>query len=83
MGIGLGVLLIVAGAILAFGVSASVEGLNLVAIGYILIGGGLLVIILSLVVFMPRSRRARSRAITTDAQGRQAVTERDDLISGI
>ena len=83
MGIGLGVFLIVAGAILAFGVSASVAGLNLVAIGYILMAGGLLVILLNLVLFMPRSRRARSRAITTDAQGRQAVTERDDRIDGI
>jgi len=83
MGIGLGVFLVVVGAILVFGGSASVEGLNLVAIGYILMAGGLLVILLSLVVFMPRSRRARSRPITTDAQGRQAVTERDDRISGI
>ena len=55
----------------------------MVAIGYILMAGGLLVILLSLAVFMPRSRRARTRAITTDAQGRQAVAERDDRISGI
>ena len=83
MGIGLGVFLLVVGAILVFGVSASVDVLNLAAIGYILMAGGLLVIVLSLAVFMPRSRRARSRAITTDAQGRKAVTERDDRISGI
>ena len=83
MGIGLGVFLIVVGAILVFGVNASVTGLDLTAIGYILMAGGLLVIVLSLLVFMPRSRRARSTAITTDAQGRQVVTERDDRISGV
>jgi len=83
VGIGLGVFLVVVGAILVFGVNASVAGLDLTAIGYILIGAGLLVIILSLLVFMPRTRRARRTAITTDAQGRQVVTERDDRISGL
>jgi len=83
VGIGLGVFLVVVGAILVFGVNASVAGLDLTAIGYILMGAGLLVIILSLLVFMPRARRARRTAITTDAQGRQVVTERDDRISGL
>jgi protein-S-isoprenylcysteine O-methyltransferase Ste14 len=83
VGIGLGVFLVVVGAILVFGVNASVAGLDLTAIGYILMGAGLLVIILSLLVFMPRTRRARRTAITTDAQGRQVVTERDDRISGL
>ena len=83
MGIGLGVFLVVVGAILVFGVNASVAGLDLTAIGYILMGAGLLVTILSLLVFMPRTRRARRTAITTDAQGRQVVTERDDRISGL
>jgi hypothetical protein len=82
MGIGLGVFLIVAGAVLSFGVKASISGLDLVTIGYILIGGGVLVILLSLLVFMPRTRRARSTAVTTDSLGRQAVTERDDRITG-
>ena len=48
-------------AILVFGVSASVEGLNLVAIGYILMAGGLLVILLSLVVFMSDWARSKIR----------------------
>lgn len=82
MGIGLGVFLLVAGAILVFGVKASVVGFDLTAIGYILMAGGVLVILLSLLVFMPRTRRARSTAVSTDSLGRQAVTERDDRISG-
>jgi hypothetical protein len=83
MGIGLGVFLIVAGAVLAFGVKANVHDLDLTTIGYILMGGGVLVILLSLLIFAPRSRRARSTAVTTDSLGRQAVVERDDRITGL
>ena len=83
MGIGLGVFLIIAGAILAFGVKTSLADFDLTAIGYILMGGGLLVILLSLLIFMPRTRRARSTSVRTDAAGRQAVVERDDRISGL
>ena len=83
MGIGLGVFLIIAGAVLAFGVKADVQGLDLATIGYILMGGGVLVILLSLLIFMPRTRRARSTAVTTDSLGRQAVVERDDRITGL
>jgi Domain of unknown function (DUF6458) len=83
MGIGLGVFLLVVGAILAFGVKTSLTDFDLTAIGYILMGGGALVILLSLIFFMPRSRRARSTAVTTDSAGRQAVVERDDRISGL
>ncbi|AZI58861.1 hypothetical protein EH165_12650 [Nakamurella antarctica] len=83
MGIGLGVFLIVIGAIMSFGVKATLADFDLTTIGYILMGGGLLVILLTLLVLMPRTRRARSTAVTTDSQGRQAVVERDDRISGV
>jgi hypothetical protein len=83
MGIGLGVFLIIVGAVLTFAVKAQVSGLDLVMIGWILMAGGVVVILLSLLIFMPRSRRARSTAITTDSLGRQAVVERDDRISGL
>lgn len=83
MGIGLGVFLIVVGAIASFGVKASFSDFDLTTIGFILMGGGVLVILLSLAVFMPRTRRARSTAITTDSAGRQAVVERDDRITGL
>ena len=82
MGIGLGVFLIIAGAVLAFAVKAHVNDFDLTTIGYILMGGGVLVILLSLLVFRPRTRRARSTAVSTDSLGRQAVVERDDRISG-
>jgi len=83
MGIGLGVFLLVVGAILAFGVKARLTDFDLTTIGYILMGGGVLVILLSMLILMPRTRRSRSTAVTTDPFGRQAVTERDDRISGV
>ncbi len=83
MGIGLGVFLIVVGAILSFGVKAHMSGVDLTTIGYIVMAGGVLVLVLSVAIFGPRTRRNRSTAITTDAYGRQAVTDRDDRISGL
>ena len=67
----------------AFGVKANLNHFNLTTIGFIVMGGGVLVILLSLLIFMPRTRRACSTAITTDAYGRQGVVERDDRISGL
>jgi len=61
-------------------VKASVSGVDLRLIGWILMGGGVLVI---LPIFMLRSRRARSTGVITDSLGRKAVVERDDRISGV
>ncbi len=83
MGIGFGVFLIIVGAVVAFGVKAHISNFDLTTIGYIPMGGGVLVILLSLLIFLPRTRRARSSAVTTDSLGRQAVVERDDRISGL
>jgi len=82
-GIGLGVFLLIAGAVLAFGVKANISEFDLTTIGFILMGGGVLVMALAAIFMMPRTRRSRSTAVTTDAYGRQAVTERDDRISGV
>jgi len=49
MGLGIGLLLAAAGAILAFAVSATVSGVNIHAIGWILLVVGLVGIALSLV----------------------------------
>lgn len=83
MGIGIGVVLLVVGAILAFAVSFDISGIDIHVIGYIVMAGGLIALIIGLVVQLPRTRRNRSTAITTDQAGRQYVTERDDRIDGI
>lgn len=83
MGIGIGIVLIVIGAILKFAVSDNVQGVDLGMIGWILMGAGLVALLIGLVMTMPRSRRARSTAVTTDQAGNHYVTERDDRIDGV
>lgn len=83
MSIGIGIFLIVAGAVLAFAVNAEVSGVDLDLIGWILMGAGALVVVISLLMMIPRSRRTRTTAVTTDGAGRQYVTEQDNRIDGI
>lgn len=56
MGIGLSVFLIAVGAILTFAVKASVAGIDLDVVGWVLMGAGLLGLIWSLVVVNARRR---------------------------
>ena len=51
MGISMSIFLIAVGAILAFAVNATVQGIDLVAVGWILMGVGVLGIILSLLAW--------------------------------
>lgn len=67
MGIGVGVLFIAIGAILAFAVDAQVSGIDVQAIGWILIVVGILGIVLDLVLFAPRRRRVVETRTTTAA----------------
>ncbi|MEO5666322.1 MAG: DUF6458 family protein, partial [Nocardioides sp.] len=75
MGYGLGVFLLALGLILAFAVRDMIDAIDLTMIGYILCLAGVLVIVLTAVQLNAR-RRTTSTATTTDAQGRQATTER-------
>ncbi|GAA3569061.1 hypothetical protein GCM10022197_26640 [Microlunatus spumicola] len=69
MGLGTGIALLVIGGILAFGVKDSFSAVDLTAIGYICMGGGVLVILLTLVLLQQRGRG------TT----RTSVVERRDI----
>lgn len=61
MTIGTGIVLIVLGAILTFAVNVQVEAVNLDLIGYILMGGGALVVVLGLIMMtVRRDRSART-----------------------
>ncbi len=55
MGIGGGIALIVVGAILSFGVSDRIEGVNLTVIGYICMAAGAVALILAIVLNSQRS----------------------------
>ncbi|MDA2813094.1 DUF6458 family protein [Nocardiopsis sp. RSe5-2] len=59
MGIGLGIFLMIIGAVLTFGITADVPGLDLNAIGYILMAAGLAVVIISVLLMMARRDRGR------------------------
>ncbi len=57
MGIGFSIFLLAVGAILAFAVRATVAGLDIHMVGWVLMGAGALGLALALVVFAPRRRR--------------------------
>lgn len=72
MGIGLGIFLLVVGAILSFAVSDAVDGVNLVMIGYILMAAGVLSLLLGLVMNTQRTNTTHREIVDrkTDADVR-------------
>ena len=57
MGIGFSIFRLAAGAVLAFAVDATVAGIDLSLIGWILIAAGALGLVLTMVLLTPRRRR--------------------------
>jgi hypothetical protein len=57
MGIGFSIFLLAVGAILTFAVHATVAGIDINIVGWILMGAGALGLILTMVVLAPRRRR--------------------------
>lgn len=78
MGIGSGIALFVIGAILAFAVNVDLGGyVNLNLIGYILMGAGFLVFLISLIFVMRRrSSVSTSRTAVDPASGERVTTRR-------
>ena len=80
MHVGLGVLLLVVGAILAFAIHASVAGVDLAVVGWILMAGGLLAVVLSLSLARHPIRTARRVTYTNGTEISSTVAEvREDL----
>ncbi|WP_235521054.1 DUF6458 family protein [Cellulomonas sp. Leaf395] len=63
MGIGGGIALIVIGAILSFGVSDAIDGVNLTVIGYICMGAGAIALILAIVLNNQRSNTSHTAVV--------------------
>ena len=76
MGIGVSVFLLAVGAILAFAVNATVSGLDIAVVGWILMGAGLLGLVLELAIWAPRRRTVAPVATYTE---RAVVRDRDVL----
>jgi hypothetical protein len=77
MGIGTGIFLFVVGAILAFAINIQQTVVNLDIVGYLLMGAGVVVFIISL-IFMLRRRSSVSTTRTgVDATGQERVVQRE------
>jgi hypothetical protein len=82
MGIGTGIFLFVVGAILTFALNVQVAWLNLDLVGYLLMGAGVVVFIISLVLVL-RKRQSISTTRTSDPVAGERVVEqdrRDDVV---
>ncbi|GAB3493134.1 DUF6458 family protein [Nocardiopsis coralliicola] len=66
MGIGLGIFLMIIGAVLNFGITAEVSGLDLNAIGMILMLAGLAVVVITVVLMVVRRDRTRQSGLHND-----------------
>ena len=71
MNIGGSIALIVIGAILAFAVNASVSGIDIAVVGWILMIGGLIWLLVSLLVFAPRRRAGGAGTTYTEEHVRR------------
>ncbi|RKS80478.1 hypothetical protein CLV35_0913 [Motilibacter peucedani] len=74
MGIGIGILLIAAGLILALAVDATVSGLDIQVVGWILVAAGVLGLVLELALFAPRRRYPG--AVAPDVRERTVYQDR-------
>jgi membrane-bound ClpP family serine protease len=77
MGIGTGIALFVIGAILAFAVNVDLGGfINLSLIGYILMGAGVVVFLISLVLTLRRRSSVSTTRSAVDPNSGEQVTRR-------
>ncbi len=81
MGIGGGIFLIVVGAILSFAVTTTVNGIDLVMVGYICMAAGALAVILSLISGQQRSRTSHREVIERrEGPSRPTRTTREEYV---
>jgi hypothetical protein len=73
MSIGLGVVLFVIGAILAFALNVDVGWIDLSLVGYILMGAGVIVFIIGLVFLMRRRRTVATSHTSVDPHSGDTV----------
>lgn len=75
MGIGTGIFLFVVGAIVAFALNVEVDWANLDMIGYLLMGAGVVVFIISLIMVM--RKRSSVETVRHSGAGGHNVTQRE------
>jgi membrane protein implicated in regulation of membrane protease activity len=77
MGIGTGIFLFVVGAILAFAINVQLTWIDLHLVGYILMGAGVVVFVISLVFVLRRRSTVATTRSSVDPSGTQRVEERE------
>jgi hypothetical protein len=71
----LGIILLVAGAIVAFAVNAAVDNVNLVSVGWILMGAGALALVVAMARSLSMTNRRSVAERHVSADGRHVVEE--------
>jgi hypothetical protein len=77
MGIGTGIFLFVIGAILAFALNIQLTWINLDLVGYLLMGAGVVVFVISLVFVLRRRSTVSTTRTGVDATGNERVVQHE------
>ena len=83
MSIGLGIFLLVVGAILVWALDVTVTGVDLTLVGYILLAAGALVTILGIVLMTRRRNSVSTTRTIADPVNGEQVTRRENSIDDL
>lgn len=77
MGIGTGIFLFVVGAIVAFALSLTVPGVDLHLVGYLLMGAGVVVFLISIIMVTRKRSTVSTTRTAVDAAGTEKTTSQE------
>jgi hypothetical protein len=78
MGIGTGIFLFVVGAIVAFALSFQIPGVDLHLIGYLLMGAGVVVFLISLILVTRKRSTVSTTRTAVDPTGNERITTQEN-----
>jgi len=81
MSIGFGIFIFAVGAIVSFAVTATVEGVDLVMVGYILMIAGAVTVVIGLVLLARRRSSSTSQHTSVDPSSGEKITRRESSTS--
>ena len=77
MGIGTGIFLFVVGAIVAFALNFTVPGVDLHLIGYLLMGAGVVVFLISIIMVSRKRSTVSTTRTAVDPTGTEKITNQE------
>jgi hypothetical protein len=81
MSIGFGIFLLAVGAILTFAVNLTVEGVDLITIGYILMGAGVIMIVIGAILMARKRSSVTTQHTSVDPASGEKVSRRESSAS--